>query len=1209
MTTFTENLNNAKPAQDKYFFEGGGARKASNALLAALMLGFSPAIAADNSVAVTNSSPLAGEARWGVNSNETLTPSPSPRGRGEISTLTSELTAQGGDDLLALEDTTLTFPDPMGDGAVSFTPVTEKDDNTISQFQYNQATGGFEPVFYRVDVKTEYGTGDTALNFGWEEGADGNPTFTQNPTAPIAPEIIYKYDSSAPVNEALEVTTDISDTPITGNFINLDKSNLNNRIYIHDGGKVSDLNGNFINIDIDNGRNWSNAEGEIGNLNGNFIYSPIVNWNGTIKKIKGNFIGSETSAIRSYSEYAGNEIGSIVGNFIGNRHGWDGGAIYNGNRSEVKSTIGSISGNFINNYVFNDSDDGSALGGAIYNTGNIGKESNQIRDNAASQLNTAVQYNSQTLINSETGESFTAYIAVNSENMPLTAEQLGEYLASGGKVIRYAMTGTVDSAQFEESKELLEEDISGGYASTTPADIPAGNILTTDDIIANLASEAPIHDSLFIGNHVKSVSGGAAGGAIYNDGLIGYKVTGEIDDEQNNPYVDIDFDKIVEEVQSIPSIQNSSFYNNYAEIESGEAFAAVGGAIYSSTDITIAADDGESIFSGNKVINNGVEESNAIFMGTNETYEYDSELRADVYTKHASTLTLDARNNGLVYFDDKIDGLTTTTGQYYGQENPETGENEKIWLEKKENDRYNVELTGDGTGKIVLNNDVLNADLRMNEGANVYLGREDVLDTNNVTLNGGSLFLLNNKAGTANFDTLSISADTDLMVDVDLANSTMDRVSADSYGELNGNINVVGMNLLSDAQGDNTEILFADNELKNNVTFNGAAELSDSGFQTTAYTPIYKYNVAYGVKDDGGYFTFNRLGGSSGGSDAFNPAVLGSPVASQAANQSALNEVFHYSYEHVDSFTKLPAFERYAKINANKYAMSTDFNDNMPSYAEQLYNKGVWFKPFTTFESLPLKNGPKVDAITYGSLVGFDTDFKELGNGWHSVFSGFAGYVGSSLNYSGVDSTMNGGLLGFTETFYKGNFWTAVSATAGASVGETHNMYGKEDYTSLLAGVGSKTGYNFEFKEGRFIIQPIMYLGYTFVNTFDYKNSAGVNIESDPLHTIQINPSVRFIANLKGGWQPYASVGMVWNLMNETKATANNVRLPEMSVKPYVEYGVGVQRNWADKFTAFLQAMIRNGGRNGVSLTGGFRFMLGSDDDDSPKVKKEIKSL
>ena len=352
-------------------------------------------------------------------------------------------------------------------------------------------------------------------------------------------------------------------------------------------------------------------------------------------------------------------------------------------------------------------------------------------------------------------------------------------------------------------------------------------------------------------------------------------------------------------------------------------------------------------------------------------------------------------------------------------------------------------------------------------------------------------------------------------------------------------------------------------------------------------------------------------GGTTGNpSDAFNPAVLATPVANLAAGQAAMNEAFKYVFEHADAFTQLPAMERYAKINANKYALSTDFNDNLPSYADQLQNKAVWFRPYTTFETMNIKNGPKVDAITYGSLVGYDGDFKEMKNGWHRVFTGYAGYMGSSLNYSGVDTTMNGGLLGFTETFYKGNFWTAITASAGASVGESHTMYGKEDYTSLLAGVGSKTGYNFEFKDGKFIIQPIMFLSYTFVNTFDYKNAAGVNIESDPLHTIQLNPSVRFIANLKGGWQPYASVGMVWNLMNESKVTANNVKLPEMSVKPYVEYGVGVQRNWADKFTAFLQAMIRNGGRNGVALTGGFRFMLGSDNDnDKPKVKKEIKSL
>ena len=57
---------------------------------------------------------------------------------------------------------------------------------------------------------------------------------------------------------------------------------------------------------------------------------------------------------------------------------------------------------------------------------------------------------------------------------------------------------------------------------------------------------------------------------------------------------------------------------------------------------------------------------------------------------------------------------------------------------------------------------------------------------------------------------------------------------------------------------------------------------------------------------------------------------------------------------------------------------------------------------------------------------------------------------------------------------------------------------------------------------------------------------------------------------------------------------ANDVRLPEMSIKPYVEYGVGIQRCFKnDRFTAFAQSMIHNGGRNGISLSGGLRFKVG----------------
>jgi len=269
-------------------------------------------------------------------------------------------------------------------------------------------------------------------------------------------------------------------------------------------------------------------------------------------------------------------------------------------------------------------------------------------------------------------------------------------------------------------------------------------------------------------------------------------------------------------------------------------------------------------------------------------------------------------------------------------------------------------------------------------------------------------------------------------------------------------------------------------------------------------------------------------------------------------------------------------------------------------------NNGFWVKPYSSFESVPLKNGPKVSNINYGTLIGYDSNIKEIKYGWDRVLTGYVGYNGASQRYKGVDTYQNGGILGSTITLYKGNFFNATTLSVGASVGSTTSMFGHEDYTMLLSGIGNKTGYNFEFKDGKFIFQPSMLISYTFVNTFDYTNAAGVKINSDPLHAIQLAPGVKFIMNTKNGWQPYMAVNMVWNALDKQKVMANDVRLPEMSIKPYVEYGMGVQKCFKnDSLTAFGQAMVRNGGRNGVSLTAGLRFKVGKDLAKNNDVKSE----
>lgn len=151
-------------------------------------------------------------------------------------------------------------------------------------------------------------------------------------------------------------------------------------------------------------------------------------------------------------------------------------------------------------------------------------------------------------------------------------------------------------------------------------------------------------------------------------------------------------------------------------------------------------------------------------------------------------------------------------------------------------------------------------------------------------------------------------------------------------------------------------------------------------------------------------------------------------------------------------------------------------------------------------------------------------------------------------------------------------------------------MYGKENFSMLMSGVAAKTGYNIPLFKRRMYVQPNYGMAYTFVNTFNYTNAANVNISSQPLNAITIFPGIKIIGNLENGWQPYINVNMVWNIMDQTNFRANETVLPDLSVKPFIVYGAGLQKIIGDRFVGFFQVLIRNGGRNGVGLFAGVKW-------------------
>ena len=826
----------------------------------------------------------------------------------------------------------------------------------------------------------------------------------------------------------------------------------------------------------------------------------------------------------------------------------DGGAIYN----DYDSTIGKITGDFIGNYASGN----SAAGGAIYNFyGTIGDITGDFIGNYAKSESSAASggaiANANGALGNITGDFIGNYAKsendyaeggaiVNWEEIgDITGDFIGNYAsgnsAMGGAIVNAGTIGNITG------------DFIGNYASGNSA---VGGAIVNAGTIGNITGD-------FIGNYVQGES--AYGGAIANQGIIGTinQDTGEI---------------------TYGEIKNSSFINNYAESTNGTAF---GGAIFSMYHLNITADNGQSIFSGNKTISNGVEEQNAIGMYSPAQKQDDKYVFLDPITgtqsdKNPASLTLKAVNNGVIVFDDTIRGGAIDNDSLQIIETPETA--------------FDLTLTGDSTGKVILNNDIINANISL-DNTNLYLGRENVFDqSQSLSLNSGNLYLNNNSIGTMHVPTLNLNGNTNLSVDVDLANKQMDRITADNYNITNNDafINVNNINLISSTDAQSTQIPFADEQLANNVQYSGPSPI--------AYSPIYKYDVSYSTnpEDNLGYFFFNRASSSSGNqSDAFNPAVLTPSVATQAGAYTTQLQTFNYAFQHSDSFMNIPSLDRLSIINNNKYALNT--TNFSPLLTPHSHN-GFWVKPYASFESIPLNNGPTVSNINYGTLIGYDSDIKQINHGFNRVLTAYIGYNGASQRYQGVDAYQNGGILGSTATFYKGNFFNATTVSVGASVGDATTMYGSENYTMLMAGIGNKFGYNFEFKQGKYILQPNFLMSYSFINTFDYTNAANVRIESDPLHALQLSPGIKFIMNTKNGWQPYLAVNMTWNILDETKVTANDVRLPSMSIDPYVSYGAGIQKCFKDdRFTAYGQAMVHNGGRNGVSLTAGFRWRVGKD--------------
>lgn len=627
------------------------------------------------------------------------------------------------------------------------------------------------------------------------------------------------------------------------------------------------------------------------------------------------------------------------------------------------------------------------------------------------------------------------------------------------------------------------------------------------------------------------------------------------------------------------TVSNSIFNNNTASTDGGAIYNDGGTVTLIDTSFkNNSAINGGAIYNKNGTINIIANNSDVAFTGNTAT------LGGDIYLDAGSTLNLNASSGNKITINNGTESVSSSN---------------KININGTSANDSTIIASSPTSGEVVLNSAVSSSTAASTAvalyGGTLTLGNDGYLNGTNLTLAGGTLNIQNNAIGNMSLSSLALAGTTNLKIDANLVDATSDTINLSNISSSatgTGTLNISSINVLSDStlssNGKTTTKITDDSTLAKHITL-GVSSVNGPA----AYSPIYKYNVTY---DTNGSLLFSGGPTNNSSSDNFNPAILQSPISANVGAYMGQVNVYNEVLSHSEGIMSMPQSERLLMKYANKYA-AIGTGDVQPEVFSPTFlpenNSGLWFKQYTTFENIPLHNGPNVSNVAYGAIIGGDTELVHLKHGFDGYLTLYTAYNGAHQNYDQVGINQNGGSLGITGTLYKGNLFSALTASVGDSYGQANTIYGVDNFNTIMAGLAWKTGYNIELLKDKLIFQPSLLASYTFVKTFDYDTSSGVKITSDPLNAIQIAPGIKLIANMKNGWQPYLGTNMVWNIMDSQKFYANNAQLPQMSIDPYVEYGLGVQRKWGNRFSGFGQAMLRGGGRNGIALQFGFRMAVG----------------
>ena len=883
----------------------------------------------------------------------------------------------------------------------------------------------------------------------------------------------------------------------------------------------------FFKIEIDTEADWQTdvydtdqAGGDIAANFGGQAKNAVSNpENGKIGKISGNFIVNSSSAILN-NNFA--EINGINADFISNQ-AYHGGAIYN------RGKIGDISGLFINNQ----SEGG---GNAVFNLGEIVNIGGQFVDN-----HHAYTYEARM--------------------MPMMVDIRG-----GGAILNRGTIGKID-AEFNNNifkydrgggAILNEGDIKEIYGKFTANKGPAGGAITNMNKIDLISAEfyansADMGSALANGGEINEIKNSVFqnnydSAAVLNDGTIGKidakfinnvngnnnmssailnegtidSISGTFSGNRTYSYDSSAFGAVVN-AGVIGNIDADFLNNSITVYDQGTAnydfspdygqLAGTGAAITSyGQDLTFTAEGKDNFISGNYVEfgtardypeKHGVFAESGSKINHNAIYMHSSslaEFAVPSYKNKKLKLTFSTTEGGSYTINDNIDGgIVDIDNDGFAERDVEYG--------------YNMNLTGDGTGTVYMNNEIINADtvtidnttLKFNKFTHndgtvskggFTTGYNDGRDavTSLVMKNKANFNLYNKYQDTVNLKGWKASGNSFLHVDVDVENLTADMLNVN--GNVEGTTRLV-LYPTSDKDIRGESILFA--QSTNDTTGN-----ADSFKVWRVYRSPYMFEVKHtpiGKNANQWELEMNDTANDYAGvepnerPDPEVPDVKPTPTPDKPTNPV---------YGEVVAMGALPA----AAIEQSRNMVDNVFGQIVRGEG----NHNLWINPtyYTSNIDAPFDIDADVRGIEAGGDLQHDLNNK-LGL-FVSYRKGSYDMNGDGKHYYstvGSEIDIDSYLAGLYYRYDRNNWYAFATLYGGIQQADIKTDDGvKSDTDGVEFGASLEAGYDYNLTDTVYLT-PSLGVFYTQVNYDDATDSVGKKAKYNDLKQIELEAGVK----------------------------------------------------------------------------------------------------